>query len=234
MFSSQVQESLTKQEKIVAEIQKAHSEFSSGSASGGDREMKLKMLASAHDSFVELLENLQEGTKFYNDLTQLLVNFQSKITDFCFARRTEKEELMKDLTQGIAKQSVGSTPTPPTHHQETAAQNVKPAPSRPPPPQPNPYQGAPQGAVPPAAGTAPAYGAPQGNLPYPITPQGMPAPQGYPYPGYQIYTPMPQGYNPYFTQQTYAVPPYPQQAYPGYPYPPQNPPPPQQQWPPRS
>ncbi|XP_076063979.1 programmed cell death 6-interacting protein-like protein AliX [Oratosquilla oratoria] len=257
-LQKQVKESLEHQETLVADIQSAHTEFCKAtSGQGGDRETMLKKLASAFDTFNELRGNLNEGTKFYNDLTQLLVTFQSKINDFCFARRTEKEELLKDLTQGYASQGVGSTPNPPTHHQEAA----RVPPPRPPPPQSNPYQGAPQSAQPapnpystqasapgapaaaegqvPAAPVAPLPVAPPTGLPYPINPQGMPTPQGYVYQSYPVYTPMPQGYtgyNPYFqppppqgqpSQPGQPYPPYPQQPYGGYPYPPQQ----QQQWP---
>ncbi|XP_066953002.1 programmed cell death 6-interacting protein [Macrobrachium rosenbergii] len=250
-LQKQVKESVERQESLVGSIQEAHQEFSQASSGvGGEREEMLKKLASAYDNFNELRSNLTEGAKFYNDLTQLLVNFQSKINDFCFARRTEKEELMKDLTQGLANQNVGSAPNPPAHHQESAQTTPKIPPQRPPPPAVNPYQGAPQTppqSAPPAAqappasaapGAPPAYGAPQpGALPYPINPTSMPTPQGYVYQSYPVYTPMPQGYNPYFQQPQqpgaypggYAAPPYPQQPYSSYPYPPQVPQ--QQQWP---
>lgn len=120
-LQQQIKESVERQQTLVSDIQIAHSEFvSETGASGNSRDTLCQELATAYDSFIELLGNLKEGTKFYNDLTELLVVFQNKISDFCFARKTEKEELLKDLTTESSRQAAGPTPSLPSHYASTS------------------------------------------------------------------------------------------------------------------
>ncbi|KAG0416097.1 hypothetical protein HPB47_006703 [Ixodes persulcatus] len=223
-LQKQVADSLAREQQLVQDIQSANAEFCQEKQGhgGNNREAVLMELAAAHDMYMELTANLNEGTKFYNDLTQILLAFQNKISDFCFARKTEKEELMKHLQQSIVNKPAQQTPTPPSHYGSSQV------PQRPPPPV--------------TTSSGPTVGGGSGApLPYPAQPQGMPQPQvaypGYPqYPGYTPYpaVPMPTVYNPYAAmppgypsgapQQYQPYPQYPpqqqqQQPYPGYPYP---------------
>lgn len=61
----QVQESLDKQPHLVQRIMTASSEFEHLTAgqSVGERETKLKELATGYDAFQELVSNISEGTK---------------------------------------------------------------------------------------------------------------------------------------------------------------------------
>jgi len=228
-FQSQVSESITEQEKLIAAIQDLYQPFiQERGGSGSDRENALKSLAQAHDAYMELKGNLVEGTKFYNDLTMLLVTFQSKVSDFAFARKTEKEELLKDMTSSLAGLNMDPPPDTPSHHTTTAASPAadparpprkNEAPARPPPPTVLPStanSSAPAAptvqAVAGAVGAAAAVAAPNpyagapGPLPYPTQPN-MPMP-------YNPYTPMPGGYNPYAAYPSQPnIPPYPQQVY---------------------
>jgi len=203
-LDQQVRDSLEKQEHIVSAVQQNSDEYF-GKPAGTDtlsrRDQTMRQLAEGFDAFNDLQSNISEGRKFYNDLTQLLIAFQSKISDFCFARKTEKEELLKDVTRDAS----------------VVASNQQAPPPRPPPPNvsatpttaPPQYASAPQ----PLPGAPPTYGQAQaqqqqpgggGALPYPTGyPQSMPMPfgnQAAPYPvAPMAYTPMPPAFNPYAT-----------------------------------
>ncbi|XP_012290897.2 programmed cell death 6-interacting protein isoform X1 [Aotus nancymaae] len=247
-LTTKVQESLKKQEGLLKNIQVSHQEFSKMKQSNNEanlREEVLKNLATAYDKFVELVANLKEGTKFYNELTEILVRFQNKCSDIVFARKTERDELLKDLQQSIAREpsapsiptpayqsspAGGHAPTPPTPAPRTMPPTKPQPPARPPPPV-LPANRAPSATAPAPVGAGTAAPPPSqtpGSAPPPQA-QGPPYPT---YPGYPGYCqmPMPMGYNPYAYGQ-YNMPyppvyhqspgqaPYPGPQQPSYPFP---------------
>ncbi|XP_049458789.1 programmed cell death 6-interacting protein isoform X2 [Epinephelus fuscoguttatus] len=238
-YNQRVQASLRSQEELLGQVQTSHQEFSSlkqSNTEANQREEVLKKLASAHDSYIEITSNLREGTKFYNDLTEILLKFQNKCSDIVFARKTERDELLKDLQQSIAREpsapsfnvpayqstpaapAGGPTPAPRTVFAQQPQQpqqqpQAKPMPpARPPPPTFTPQ------AAPTTPTNAPPTGppnAPPNANPPPVAPPSQA--QGPPYPSYQGYPgyfQMPMGYNPYAYGQ-YNMPYMPYQATPG-------------------
>ena len=93
----QVAANLEAQANLVQRLSSAHAMFLSETQSQGvsERDQKLRELATGYDAFMELNGNLTEGTRFYGDLTPLLLKIQSKVSDFVFARKTEKDDLLK-------------------------------------------------------------------------------------------------------------------------------------------
>ncbi|KAL7069577.1 hypothetical protein ACQ4LE_011039 [Meloidogyne hapla] len=112
-----VESSIKRQDSVMEEVQTWYKKFSDErqSTGGAERENFLKGLATAYDAFFTLQGDLFEGTKFYNDLTPVLVRLQQKISDFCFARQTEKEDLMKQVQQNIVSTggAAGKSAPPP-------------------------------------------------------------------------------------------------------------------------
>ncbi|XP_055611381.1 programmed cell death 6-interacting protein [Uranotaenia lowii] len=192
-LKERVKKNVALQESIISNIQQTHSQFVSdvGLTSQSVESMQTQ-LAAAFDLFSELQSNLRDGIKFYNDLTHLLVTFQSKVSDFCYARKTEKEELLRDLTQHASKevplvtaQMPREQSTAPALDQTTSASTTVPYPMQPQ-GMPLPYGYGTQytNSMPPPM---PQGFNPYATLPYPGVYQNIAQPFGFPnygtYPG---------------------------------------------------
>ena len=192
----------------------------SSTASDIQYQQQMKLLIASENAFKELDKHLKEGTKFYGDLTQLLLKNQGAIQDFCASRKLEADELTRALGEGDSFKSTVEAPKsavpsrPPQPSPRT--QNVTPA--RPPPPSNTvPASAAqPTAAYPPTPGyqqPPQAYGYPAPSVPYPVNNYGMPPhpygapPQQYGAPPQQYGAP-PQQYS-MLPQQAYGVPPQP-------------------------
>ena len=93
----QVTESLQHQTQLEQRLESAYGKFHQETQQHGStaRDNTLKDLAAAFDAYQEITSNLEEGSQFYNNLTPLLVKMQSRVSDFVFARTTEKDDLLK-------------------------------------------------------------------------------------------------------------------------------------------
>uniref|UniRef100_A0A4W4ETT0 Programmed cell death 6-interacting protein n=1 Tax=Electrophorus electricus TaxID=8005 RepID=A0A4W4ETT0_ELEEL len=122
--TQRVKQNLCAQDDLLAQVQTSHQEFATlkqSNAEANNREEVLKKLASAHDSYVEISSNLKEGTKFYNDLTEILLRFQNKCSDIVFARKTERDELLKELQQSIAREPSAPSFNVPAYQSNTSS-----------------------------------------------------------------------------------------------------------------
>ncbi|CAH8501141.1 unnamed protein product [Schistosoma turkestanicum] len=205
-----IEENLNKQENLLNTLQTKADMFYGGSDSNSKDKGLLTMLNLAADEYSSLKDAVQDATKFYAELTEICVNTQCKIEDFCAARTTEKNELMSDIATNlsrvrVAEQPVFPKPSVPARPELPYNNRVNPAPPA------QPHVPMPTPSMPMVNNTSypmpPQHWNPQG---YPMMPQpyGM-APYPAVYPFYGAYPTMPLPPNPAFSPPNMVHPPNP-------------------------
>ena len=104
--------SLRSQETLLAKIADMNAKFvvsKNSNDSIRQREQALQNLDEAYKAFKELLSNLQEGIKFYTDMSLILERFAAEVKDYCFARNIDRKDYLGDITEQLAKISVASS-----------------------------------------------------------------------------------------------------------------------------
>ncbi|EJF64930.1 pH-response regulator [Dichomitus squalens LYAD-421 SS1] len=91
-FRRQLEEDGKKQADLLTAIKERHAEFTRSrkeDAPVKERELALQSLDLAYGKYKEIVRNLDEGLKFYNDLAVILSQFRDACKEFVNLRRTE-------------------------------------------------------------------------------------------------------------------------------------------------
>lgn len=94
-LEKKARESKDQQDVLLKEIQCSNDDFVEArggmSSAAMERDTFFSSLSITYDAFNDLLHHLEEGTKFYDDLTRILVDVQTKVDDFCYSRKIEQD-----------------------------------------------------------------------------------------------------------------------------------------------
>jgi programmed cell death 6-interacting protein len=108
------------QSALIKKLQDANNSFvaakKADTASGivKEREKVLQQLENAYYKYKEIINNLEVGRKFYNDLARIVVRFRDDAKTFAYQRRNDASQLEADITTGVAGLSLNTQPLQPS------------------------------------------------------------------------------------------------------------------------
>ena len=88
----------TDQEKVLQDVERANKEFEAqkrnvGDKSSRDREAALQRLDNAYYKYKEIVNNVEVGRKFYNDLSRIVGQFRDQARAWVNERRKDAKSL---------------------------------------------------------------------------------------------------------------------------------------------
>lgn len=93
-----IEKESAEQEKILADVTRANMDFEAQKKVAGDRgsrerEAALQALDNAYYKYKEIVNNVEAGRKFYNDLSKIVGNFRDRCRDWVDERRHDARGL---------------------------------------------------------------------------------------------------------------------------------------------
>ncbi|KAM3072709.1 pH-response regulator protein palA/rim20 [Clarireedia jacksonii] len=88
------------QERLLAQLEQANNSFVAarkGDTSTREREQALQRLEMAYFKYKEIVNNVDGGRKFYNDLAKIVTRFRDQVRGFVAQRREEAERAESEL-----------------------------------------------------------------------------------------------------------------------------------------
>lgn len=116
-----LEEQTQEQEQLLAKITELNQQFleiRDNDEGSIERENSIQNLEVAYFKFAEIVQNLDEGRKFYNSLMEQLVLFVDQCKEFVYQRRIEGRELESTISDSFSQLSINSgrstvsSPTP--------------------------------------------------------------------------------------------------------------------------
>ena len=84
------------QDQLSSQLKEANRSFviaRRGDSSSRDRETALQSLENAYTKYKEIIQNLDTGRKFYNDLSKIVNRFRDDAKNFAYKRRQEAKQI---------------------------------------------------------------------------------------------------------------------------------------------
>ena len=100
------------QKQLEIQVQESNKDFllaRKGDSSTKEREQALQRLDNAFLKYKEIVNNLNTGRKFYNDLANIVNRFRDDCKNFAYQRRIEAGQWESDLSSGISSLSLQQT-----------------------------------------------------------------------------------------------------------------------------
>lgn len=91
-----VAEEAEEQDRLTTQLTKCNAAFvaaKKGDTSSKDRELALQALENAYFKYKEIVNNLDVGRKFYNDLNKVVAQFRDECRAFAYQRRAEAAQM---------------------------------------------------------------------------------------------------------------------------------------------